>query len=258
MELYLYFLVLLAGVFAGFVTTLAGLGSVITFYVLTDILQLDGNIANATNRLGILAMCLTALPTFHKKGHLNLAKDWRIITYLSTGAIGGFVLALYTDGEAFKEVFKYLLFVMLALVLLNPKRWIQATDFSHQLNWWVAAPIFLLMGFYAGFIQLGTAIFFVVFLAIYGKYSLVDANGIKLATFGFYTFFGIIIFAANGLVDWGIGLTLAVGQGGGAFFTAKFATSHPKANVFVRYLLIFMLIIAIIKLFKVYEYISWG
>ncbi len=255
LDWFLYLLAALGGAFAGFVATLAGLGSVLTLYILMDVLQLDPDVANGTNRLGIMAMCLMALPSFYRTGHVNIGRDWRIIIALFFGAIGGFILALNIDNTAFREVFKYLLIVMLGLVLLNPKQWMRTTDAAHQLNWWVAIPVFITMGFYAGFIQLGTGVFLVVFLAMYGKFSLVDANGIKLAAFGLYTMLGIVLFALNDKIDWGVGFALASGQGMASYFTAKFATSYPNANRVVRYVLIFVLIVAIVKMFKIYEWV---
>lgn len=250
----LYLLIALGGAFAGFIGTLAGLASVLTMYILIE-MGLDGDVANATNRVGILAMALMALPTFYRKGHLDIERSWPIIVTIFIGAIGGFILALNVDGEFIRKFFKYLLVIMLALVLTNPKKWIRKTNRKHQMNYALMIPIYLVVGFYAGFIQLGTGVFLVVSLALMGKYSLVDANGVKLSAFALYTSFGIVLFAMNGLINWEIGATLAVGQGFGAYVAARFATSYPKANSFVRYLLIVMLVVGIIKSFKLYEYV---
>ena len=100
----LYLLAAFGGVIAGFMSTLAGLGSVVTLYILIDIIQLDPNVANGTNRIGIMAMCLMALPEFHKKGHLNLLKNKEIILTLFVGAIGGVSLALNVNNNDFKRV----------------------------------------------------------------------------------------------------------------------------------------------------------
>ncbi|WMX14578.1 sulfite exporter TauE/SafE family protein [Aureispira sp. CCB-E] len=252
MELYAW--IVLCGAFAGFVATLAGLGSVLTLYVLIQIVGLDADIANGTNRIGIMAMALMALPTFYKNGHLNVKKSWWIILSIFVGALGGAVLAAkYIDNDAFKDIFKYLLLVMLVLVLANPKKWIRSTDHSHKMNKWMI-PIFILMGFYAGFIQVGTGVFLVVFLALAGRYSLVDANGIKLAAIALYTIACIAIFAVENKIDWEIGTVLAIGQGIGAYLAAKFATTYPKSNGFVRYLLIVMLIVAIVQMFELHTY----
>jgi uncharacterized membrane protein YfcA len=251
----LYALIAICGAFSGFVATLAGLGSVLTLYVLIQVVGLDADVANGTNRIGIMAMSLMALPTFYKKGHLDLKKSWWIILAIFVGAIGGAILAAqYTNNDDFKDIFKYLLLVMLVLVLTNPKKWIQVTDHSYQMSKWLL-PIFVLMGFYAGFIQVGTGVFLVIFLALAGRYSLVDSNGIKLAAIALYSLACIAIFAIENKINWEIGIVLAIGQGFGAYIAAKFATTYPKSNGFVRHLLIVMLIIAIIQMFELYTYV---
>lgn len=250
----LYALIALCGAFSGFVATLAGLGSVLTLYILIEVVGLDADIANGTNRIGIMAMTLMALPTFYKKGHLNLKKSWWIILSIFVGALGGAILAAqYVDNADFKDIFKYLLLVMLILVLTNPKKWIRVTDYNYEMSKWLL-PVFILMGFYAGFIQVGTGVFLVVFLALAGRYSLVDANGIKLAAIALYTLACIAIFALENKINWQIGIVLAIGQGLGAYIAAKFATTYPKSNGFVRYLLIIMLIVAIVQMFELYTY----
>ena len=251
----LYALIALCGAFSGFVATLAGLGSVLTLYILIEVVGLDSDIANGTNRIGIMAMTLMALPTFYKKGHLNFKKSWWIILSIFVGAIGGAILAAqYIGNDAFKDIFKYLLLVMLVLVLTNPKKWIRVTDYNYEMSKWLL-PVFVLMGFYAGFIQVGTGVFLVIFLALVGRYSLLDSNGIKLAAIALYTLACIAIFALENKINWEIGIVLAIGQGFGAYIAAKFATSYPKSNGFVRYLLIIMLLIAIIQMFKLHTYV---
>ena len=250
----MYLLVVLCGLFAGFITTLAGLGSVLTLYVLMDVVQLPPDVANGTNRLGIMAMCLLALPSFQQNGYLDIKRSWLIIVMIFIGAMFGFILAITIDNTSFVNVFKYLLILMLLLVIANPKRWIQESDYSHKINIFITIPLFFVIGFYAGFIQVGTGIFLILSLAILGKYSLLEANGIKLSAFAIYTAVGLIIFSMSGKINWPIGLSLAIGQGVGALITARIATKSKNANKFVRYLLIAVLIVAIIHKFGLYTY----
>ncbi|BDS15016.1 sulfite exporter TauE/SafE family protein [Aureispira anguillae] len=254
MDIEIYLLIILCGAFSGFIATLAGLGSVLTLYILIEVIGLDGDIANGTNRVGIMAMALMALPTFYRKGHLNFRRSWLIILAIFIGALGGVALAITIDNNDFRIIFKYLLLVMLLLVLTNPKKWIRATNYEHQISKWLL-PVFVVMGFYAGFIQAGTGIFLVIFLALVGKYSLIDANGVKLSAFALYTAVCIVVFGWAGKIDWEIGSFLALGQGLGAYIAARFATSYPKANDFVRYLLIAVLVIAIVQMFELYQFL---
>lgn len=250
----IYLLVIIGGIFAGFVTTLAGLGSVLTLYILIEVVGLDGDVANGTNRLGIMAMSLIAVPTFYKGGHLNLRKSWPILLALFIGSIGGVFLAVNLDNAAFRKVFRYLLIAMLFIVLIDPKKWIRDTDPTHTMSYWML-PVLLIIGFYAGFIQVGTSVLLVVFLALVGKYSLVDASGIKLMAFALYTAVCIAVFAYNDKIAWQLGGILAIGEGIGAYVAARVATTYPKANSVVRYLLISVLVLAIIQMFELYQYV---
>ena len=87
--------------------------------------------------------------------------------------------------------------------------------------------------------------------------GLIDANIIKLIIVFAFIIPVLIIFVIAGQVHWELGITLAIGQSFGAWLAAKFALQHPKANVWVHRLLIIMVIVAIIKLFKLYTYLPF-
>ncbi len=249
----LYFLIVFGGLVAGFIGTLAGLGAVLSFIILMDVAGLSPEVANATNRLGVMAMALMALPSFYKSGHLNNKSNKPIVLSLILGASAGFVFALYADGTTIRSFFKYLLPFFLLLVFSNPKKWLRETDRSFSLNLFLSVPFFMLLGFYAGFIQAGTGIMIIIFLTLVGRYSLIEANGVKLLAFALITSGAIIVFAYNNLIDWKIGALLALGQGIGGYIAARFATSYPQSNIYVRYLLIVALLLAIIREFGIYQ-----
>ena len=249
----LYILLILSGVFAGFIGTLAGLGAAISLYLLLDFFQLDPLTANATMRVGVLAMAVMAIPPFYNNKKLHLESSKFLVLAISLGSIAGFITVNHVDPSASKVMFKYLLPVLLVLVIANPKKLIENTGTTLLLNQWIGIPFFLILGFYAGFIQIGTGIIIVVFLSLAGKLSLVDATGIKILCFAAYTSVGVIIFAYFGKINWLYGIILAIGQGIGGFLAAKFANSYADANKYVRQLLIFMLLTAIIRMFELHK-----
>ena len=59
----------------------------------------------------------------------------------------------------------------------------------------------------------------------------------------------MIIFAWRELIDWPIGLLMAVGQLTGGFLTARFATKSDRAGLYAYRLLIVVIFGAIIKAF---------
>jgi uncharacterized membrane protein YfcA len=68
---YLYPLTVLAGMAAGFINVLAGSGSLITLPLLIFI-GLPANIANATNRIGVLLQNVVGVSGFYRRGKLDV------------------------------------------------------------------------------------------------------------------------------------------------------------------------------------------
>jgi uncharacterized membrane protein YfcA len=60
MDLFQYAIIILGGVLAGIINTLAGNGSAITLTILSEMMGLPGNVANATNRIGIVGQSITS------------------------------------------------------------------------------------------------------------------------------------------------------------------------------------------------------
>ncbi|MBK8706718.1 MAG: sulfite exporter TauE/SafE family protein [Saprospiraceae bacterium] len=103
----------------------------------------------------------------------------------------------------------------------------------HVISPWITTPVFLALGFYGGFIQMGMGIFFLAAMVLGARYSLTDSNAVKSAVVGLYTFLAILIFAWNGEVEWKLGALMAIGQTAGGCFTAGTATTRTKANIWV-------------------------
>jgi uncharacterized membrane protein YfcA len=253
LELYHYIIAIVGGIFAGILNTLAGNGSAITLTILTELLQLPGNLANGTNRVGILAQSFMGTWTFHKNGKLNLNRGSTYIIPTIIGAIAGVIVATMVSSEQFKSVFRFLMVFMLIVILVKPSRWLIKTDTSKKVNLWITIPVFLALGFYGGFIQMGMGVFFLAAMVLGAKFSLIDANIIKVFVVGAYTILVVAIFQWNGLIDWRIGLILAVGQTIGAWLAATFASQYPKADFWAYILLVVVVILAIIKMFNLHQ-----
>ncbi len=57
----------------------------------------------------------------------------------------------------------------------------------------------------------------------------------------------LFVFHYKGLIDWPLGLMIAIGQGLGAWVTAKFASKSQFADKTAYVLLVVVLILAIIR-----------
>ena len=216
---YHYLAAALGGAMAGAINTLAGNGSAITLTILTELIGLPGNAANATNRIGILAQSIGGMSAFYRHGKLRLSRSWLIMVF------------------------------MLFVILVKPERWLRETDPDRKLPLWASVPFFLALGFYGGFIQMGMGIFFLGVMVLAARYSLIDSNAVKITVTGIYTFLAVVIFQFQGMVHWPAGLAMALGQAAGGYFTAHYAADHPKANIWAHRLLVFVVIASILQLF---------
>lgn len=248
---YHYLLAALGGAIAGSINTLAGNGSALTLTILTELIGLPGSIANATNRIGVVAQSGAGVWAYHKKGKLDLSRSWLHVSLMVAGSVFGVLAAIWVSNEQFLRVFRVLMVLMFFIILVKPERWLRETDYSRQFPLWVAVPFFLALGFYGGFIQMGFGIFFLVVMVLFARYSLLDSNVIKIAVTGIFTTLAVVIFQLKGMIYWPVGLTLALGQGIGGYFTARFASTHPKAGIVAHRLLVFAVVLSLLQLFKV-------
>ena len=254
MEFYQYVIAILGGAFAGAINTMAGNGSAITLTILTEVIGLPPNMANGTNRVGVLTQGWAATYAFYQNGKLDIRKSGLIIYCTIIGAVVGVLVAVWVSNDQFKEIFSYLMILMLFVILVKPKRWLRETDQQAQLNPIFSIPLFLILGFYGGFIQMGMGVFFLAALVLGAKYSLIEGNAIKSFVVAAYTILVIAIFQYKGLIDWKVGAILAIGQTAGGYLTAQYASRYKNANVWAHRLLVVVVLLAVIKLFNLHIY----
>lgn len=242
-------LAILGGLLAGGINTLAGNGSVITLTMLTELFGLPPNVANGTNRVGIVFQTFTSSVAFYKNGRIDLWKSRELLFFIFFGAMLGVYVAINISNEQFLSVFKYLLIVMFVVILVNPKRWLHKSNGVAALSPIIRIPIYLILGFYGGFIQMGMGIVFLIVTVLILKYELINANALKSVVIFLYTIVVLLIFQWKGLVHWEYGLIIAIGQSIGGYLTAKYASESKSASLVAYVLLVVMVFVAIVRLF---------
>ncbi len=241
---------IVGGFIAGCINTLAGNGSAITLSILTELVGLPGNIANATNRVGIFFQGLASSFSFIKNKKLSTTHaKWPIIISI-IGALAGAYVAMTISNEHFAVVFRYLLIIMLLLTLINPKRWLSPPTSPQTVPFYVLVPIYLGIGFYGGFIQMGMGVIFLFISVMVLRYNIISANAIKTTIVAIYTGVVLCVFHWKGLVDWRVGFILASGQTIGGYITAEWASKYKYADRWAYGILIVVLIWAILS--------TWG
>ena len=249
-----YLIAFVGALLAGGINTLSGNGSAITLTILMELLGLPPDVANGTNRVGILFNAVGGTAGFARGGRFaqptaHRRQMWRIIIITSLGAVVGIYWSLIISNEAYRQAFRYLLVVMLVVILVKPKRWLRAPAAQPPLALWLTVPLFFALGVYGGFIQMGFGVFFLAVMVLAARYDLIQANVLKVVTVLIYTILAVGIFAWRGLIDWRIGLVMGVAQLVGGYLTAKFAATHPKAGVIAYWLLVVVVLAAVLRAF---------
>lgn len=223
------------GFAAGFINTLAGSGSLLTLPILI-LLGLPANVANGTNRVGVVLQNVVAVATFRRRGALPLDGSWKLIVPSVVGAVIGAELAVDLDEALLRQIIGVLMLVLLAVMLLKPERFIAAHVARREPRLFVEVPLFFAIGVYGGFIQVSVGLFLLAGLVLGAGYNLVGANAMKNLIVLVFTAAALVVFVVNEQVDWTLGLLLGAGQAAGAWVAAHVAVERGAR--FVRWTVI--------------------
>lgn len=238
-------LVPVTGFVAGFINTLAGSGSLITLPMLI-LLGLPANVANGTNRVGILVQNIVSVSTFKRHGALHERDSVQLLVPSVLGALVGAQLAVSLDETILRRTIAVLMIAMLVIVVAKPGRWLHEHAGERVAAYPLRFVIFFAIGAYGGFIQAGVGIFLLAGLVLGAGYNLVGANAVKNLIVLVFTIAALAVFVYHDQVRWGLGLLLAAGNALGAWVATRMAIARGAA--FVRWVLIVILALSAVAL----------
>jgi len=247
MSIWYILLILVTGVVAGFLNTVGGGGSLLTLPMLI-FLGLPSAVANGTNRIALMVQNIVAITNFRRKGFF----DWHLGLMLAVPAILGSIVgahfAIALPDEIFNKILAIIMLLVLAAIIWRPDRSLEAAEENLQPNRRLVAMLaFFLVGFYGGFIQAGVGFIIIASLTLITGMSLVQINSLKVFVVAFYMLSSLLVFVISGKVDWALGLTLAVGNGIGAYLGSNFAVA--KGDKWIRVVLVIAVLAMSAKLF---------
>jgi uncharacterized membrane protein YfcA len=231
----------ITGFIAGFINTLAGSGSLITLPILI-LLGLPANVANGTNRVGVLMQNIAAAAAFRQHDALDTGASWKLVLPSVLGAVLGAELAVDLDEALLRRLIGMLMLVMLAVILFKPERWLATHNVRREPRLIVEVPLFFAIGVYGGFIQAGVGIFMLAGLVLGAGFTLVNANAVKNLIVLVFTVAALLVFVLNDQVRWGLGLMLGLGQAAGAWVAVRMAVERGAA--FVRWVVVVIIVLA--------------
>jgi uncharacterized membrane protein YfcA len=201
-----------AGLFAGFVNTVAGGGSFLTIPVLMQI-GLPAEIANATNRVAVLAQSSSGATAFHREGKLDRSAVLDVVPPTIVGSIIGTLAASYAPREILKPVLLVTMVGMALLMVFRPTTMVPSDEKPLRVRERRGSMLALFAtGIYGGFIQAGIGFVLIAVLGGLLRYDLVRSNALKMVVTLLVASVAVLIFALRGQIVWAPGFVLAVAQ----------------------------------------------
>lgn len=222
-----YPLLVLTGLAAGFVNTIAGGGSSLTIPALM-ILGMPADIANATNRVGVLMHSIVSTLGFRRqKVEINSADAVAIVSITIVGGIAGALIASYLPNIYLKPVLLGVMVLMALIILIKPSVIVPpfgtpVARLRDKPSAWVGLFI---AGLYGGFVHAGVGFLLIGAIAGTLRYDLVRTNAFKLLCVFAFTLAALVVFILRGQVSWVPGLVLASGMMVGGHYSVKFAVN---------------------------------
>lgn len=224
-----YVPLLVAGIAAGFINTVAGGGSIFTLPALM-LLGMPADVANGTNRIGVLLQSAAGVRGFSQHGKLDRAAVLPIVLPTVAGAVAGSVASSHVPPALLKPILLGTMLAMTLLIVLRPATFPPAHSQPFSLREKPAAQVWLLLaGLYGGFVQAGVGFILLTALAGILRYDLVRANALKMACTLVFGAVALLVFALRGQVEWLPGLVVGLATIVGVRLSVRFAVgAHQR------------------------------
>ncbi len=231
-DLFSLILLFFTGVLAGVVNVMAGGGSSIVLPALI-FLGIDPTVANGTNRVAILFQNFFATLSFRKEGLADVKTGIRLAAFTLPGVLVGAFAAVRVEDELFEKILAVILIFVCASFFLNVGSFgkLLAAGQSGGKKRIIVYPVFALIGFYGGFIQVGVGLFIMAALYHLLGTSLAKVNAHKVLVVLLYTIPVICVFFLSGNINWLIGICLAAGNSLGGWFGAVFSVKGGEKYI---------------------------
>lgn len=223
MTLFEISVLVISGIFVGFINTMAGGGTAISLAVLV-MLGLPVNVANGTHRIAAVFQTLTSTATFYEQKVLNVRKGILLGIPVIFGSVAGAMIAVEVNEAFFRKAVAISILIMLIFMIVKPGKWVYGSrqaDFNKVGLKQII--IFFIIGVYGGFIHIGVGYFLLAGIVMAASYDLVKANALKVFIVLLYLPFALFIFILNDKINYSYGLVHAVGNVIGAFIGARMA-----------------------------------
>lgn len=238
-------LLISVGVFAGFINTVAGGGSLLTLPLLI-FLGLPSAEANASNRVAIFIQNIFSVAGFRSKGVQIFPFGLWVAIPAVIGAIIGSKIAVEINEEIFNKILAVIMLMVMGITIFKPKTKSDVEKLMTTRKIWLSVVIFFFLGIYGGFIQAGIGFLIIATLTALHGFKMAKTNAIKVFVALSYTVAALVVFYISGKIRWEYGLTLAVGNAAGGWIGSRWSAN--KSDKIIRMILLVMVVALSIKL----------
>ncbi len=248
MELWQIVLLVITGLFAGWINVMAGGGSLLTIPVML-FMDIPAPVANGTNRIAIVPQNIIAVYAFFRNGFHDLKLSITLSIAASFGAIWGAWFGVFLHGVWFNRLLAVVMIAVIILMATEKKKTVKAAKVAKNQqpeNILLGHILMLGAGFWGGMIQVGVGFIIMPILHKVMGFDLVRVNMYKVAIILTFNIVALFIYASQLELIWWAGLGLALGNSIGGWYGTH-STIH-KGEAWIKTVLYIVLSCFIIKL----------
>lgn len=204
---------ILAGLILGFLNTVGSGGSVVSLPLLVS-LGYPAITANATNRVPVALGLMIAIWQCQKAGSIPWSYCLRLLPIILGGTLIGTQISLLIPRQALEFSINLAVTLALALLLIKPRRWLDARQSESTDLLFGPKLLFLLflVSIWNGFIVLDAGTYLLLAFTLVAGMGLAQANVLKIVLMGASGMFSLIIFNGYSAISWPAALPLALGS----------------------------------------------
>lgn len=239
-----YLLLVITGVLAGMVNSIAGGG---IFLVIPSLIVagLTGKQANASGSFAVWTGQITSLYENRKLLPKKSLLVKQVIGYGLVGSIVGALLLIYTPNVDFEHAMPYLNAAATSIFIFGP--WLKKQRHTKRAPAFVFPLFMLACGIYGGYFGGGLGLLMLAALSLTQLHDVKKQNAVKLLSASIINLVAVIILFIGQLIVWRYALPAAAGALAGGYLGSRFSKRITSEHL--RYWVIFIGLASTLYLF---------
>lgn len=207
----LFIFLLLGGVVAGLLSTIASVASLASYPVLL-LAGVPPVFANVTNDAALIWTGISSTTASTKELHGHWRETGFLAIFTVLGSVLGCFLLLAFPGKVFEKVVPFFIASSGVLILVSGHHQSQSKTETKPWQKALQLVLLLLMGAYSGYFGAAAGVLIIVLLTYLTDNTFLVNNAIKNVIGGLANLVALIIFMFTSTIDWNKAIPLAIGM----------------------------------------------